>query len=465
MTESKSNELEKNRSLKTIFSFSLQSFGMACAFSYLTSFAFAFWETEVGLPVLFVTIAFNIYGLWDGINDPLIGYYSDKPHKYTKRWGRRFPLILIGNIPITLLLILLFTPPEVNPVENALLLFFWLTIFLCLMEFFGSLAYVNSGSLYPQKFRTDRDRRYATSLNLVVGVLILLIGMIIPPLFIEYGNKESYLVSPIIFLIIAFPFILMGIPGIREDKEMIERVLNTTEKRKEVTFLTQAKHLIKDRNFLASIAIYLPLNALATLALGSIYYFVRYVLELDASYMTIILLSFLLGQVVAIPFWSWIAGKIGFLKVIYITVIGAIIAFFPIMWINTVLFAMIVAFITSFFTMGFDCVDEPLFGYLIDDAVIKEGFHTEGIYYGVRMFILRVEIPLSATIIGVTHVLTGFDPSLPTQTALAKWGIRAHMALAPIILMCVGLVIFKLLWNLNNEVIEENKKKLDTLKL
>jgi len=49
-------------------------------------------------------------GVWDAINDPIIGVWSDRVHT---RWGRRRPFFLIGAIPYAILFVLLFLVPPI----------------------------------------------------------------------------------------------------------------------------------------------------------------------------------------------------------------------------------------------------------------------------------------------------------------------------------------------------------------
>jgi len=42
---------------------------------------FYFWEVEVGLSVLYVGLAMVIFAIWNMINDPLLGYLTDRPLK------------------------------------------------------------------------------------------------------------------------------------------------------------------------------------------------------------------------------------------------------------------------------------------------------------------------------------------------------------------------------------------------
>ncbi|MEX2683338.1 MAG: MFS transporter [Candidatus Sigynarchaeota archaeon] len=80
----------------------------------LTAFSvrvYAFYENEVLLPNIFLATAFVIYGIWNMFNDPLVGYISDRPTRFTARWGRRFPWFMCTAIPCAVAFTFIFTPP------------------------------------------------------------------------------------------------------------------------------------------------------------------------------------------------------------------------------------------------------------------------------------------------------------------------------------------------------------------
>jgi len=89
---------------------------------------FFFYERELHLDPVLAMIGYIIFALWNAVNDPLIGYLTDRPFKFTKKWGRRFPWVYIGGIPWIISYILIFTPPVVNPEEGM-----WI-IFTCILR-------------------------------------------------------------------------------------------------------------------------------------------------------------------------------------------------------------------------------------------------------------------------------------------------------------------------------------------
>ncbi|MHA2399540.1 MAG: MFS transporter, partial [Promethearchaeota archaeon] len=87
-----------------------------------------FYEVEMQLPVIFVTVAYVIFAIWNMVNDPLLGYLTDKPLKWTRKWGLRAPWVVLSSGPMLLLFIFIWTPPTGS--NMALFLYFLLTTFL-----------------------------------------------------------------------------------------------------------------------------------------------------------------------------------------------------------------------------------------------------------------------------------------------------------------------------------------------
>jgi Na+/melibiose symporter-like transporter len=68
-------------------------------------FFFAFFLTDIAhLKPLFVAPILLIGGVWDAINDPLVGVLVDRVRS---RWGRRRPFFLFGALPYAFFFVML----------------------------------------------------------------------------------------------------------------------------------------------------------------------------------------------------------------------------------------------------------------------------------------------------------------------------------------------------------------------
>src|SRR5512140_335901 len=80
----------------------------------ILSVYFALYLTEViGLMPAVAALAIFIGSTWDYINDPIVGYITDRTRT---RWGRRRPFLLFGALPFALTFVLLWWRPPFTSV-------------------------------------------------------------------------------------------------------------------------------------------------------------------------------------------------------------------------------------------------------------------------------------------------------------------------------------------------------------
>ena len=87
---------------------------------------FFFYETEVGLNVWLIALATTFFAIWDAVNDPFLGYLTDRPNRFWKRYGKRLPFVILAGIPAILGIAFLLSPPNVDPVDGAWIYFAWM---------------------------------------------------------------------------------------------------------------------------------------------------------------------------------------------------------------------------------------------------------------------------------------------------------------------------------------------------
>ncbi|MCK9599578.1 MAG: MFS transporter, partial [Sphaerochaeta sp.] len=168
------------------------------------SIVFMFYETEVGLSGAYAALATVIYSVWNAVNDPIIGYMTNKTAPLSKKFGRRFVWIMGGLVLCSLAFIMIFSvPASWDAKKQPLPVFLWMVITICLYDGLYSLWEVNYQSLYPDKFRTDKERTTTAAIGTGIGVLGIAAGFIIPPLFFSYGVRASYQVCAIVIAAIS----------------------------------------------------------------------------------------------------------------------------------------------------------------------------------------------------------------------------------------------------------------------
>ena len=450
---------------------SMASYGCAKALNEFfnmafMAFGFFFYETEIGLNVWYVGLGFIVFAIWNAINDPLVGYLTDRPFKFTRKWGRRFPWIMFGGTCWILSYILIFIPPNVNPQSGAWIIFLWLISATCIYDLFASIFFVNFAALFPDKFRSVEERRKVNAIATPIGILGIVTGGIVPPLFITFGDVNSYIIQAGMMIIIALVILALSIPGCRDEKVIVERYLTTFETRKveEESFFKSLKIAMKQKSFVYFIFVYLGYQTTTTLMQTSVSYVIRFILKLPATAMIFIMLALLVGAVISIPLWIKFANKTNDNRKVIMTAGSLmVIATIPLIFLNNYIAIIIAMFIWGLCFGGYWVMLAPVLADVIDESVVRTGKREEGVYNGFQQFFGRLSFLFSALSIAIVHTITGFKEGAgpEAQPPLAIIGIHIHFGLIPLLFMLVSVI---LLWKGYDLVPEKVKAHQERIK-
>lgn len=431
---------------------------------------FKFYETEIGLSAGYAAIATILYSLWNAVNDPLIGYITNRKAPLSKILGRRFPWIVIGLLSSAISFVLIFSVPEswrMQASSRPLPVFLWMVLTICLFDGCYSLWEVNYQSVYPDKFRSQAIRTKAAAISTAVGVLGVAAGFVIPPLFFSYGDVGSYLTSGWVVAAVTVGGILLLIPGIHETKAMIARFTRHQEQLREEpkqqhSFIPSMKRALRHRDLLAFIILLFLYQSGAMCMTSSVHYVGDYILNVPSSGTTMIFAGMLIGTLVSIPGWALLAKRIGNnQRMLLITALVMSIFSFPMTFIDTILGFTIWMALWGLGFGGFWTFMGPAMADIVDSIVVKDKRRDDGVLMGIRAFFMRFSYASQAVVFWLVHTLTNFN-SDPTSPA-AKLGISLHMAAIPSLFFLLGAIVFYRMNTLDPQKIEENKRILATL--
>ncbi|MFW9950492.1 MAG: MFS transporter, partial [Candidatus Thorarchaeota archaeon] len=379
------------------------------------AYVFFFYERVVGLNVWYTSTGYIIFAIWNAFNDPLVGYLTDRPFRFTKKWGRRLPWVLIGGIPWILSYLLIFTPPVVDPVDDALILFVWIVTMTCLYDTFASIYGTNFYAIFPDKFRESSERRTASILSTLIGALGTAFGAIIPSLFIVWNQRDTYVLQAGVVVIICMMALALAIPGSREDRERIDCYIEKCEEGMErKPFFKEFRNILKHKNFMAYIISFMFYQTLVAIMIGSIPYVAESVLNVEAENVTLIMAFLLIGMFISMPIWGKIADKTdNDRKTMIIAASVLTIGTFPLFFITDYVIMIIFIFIWGFCEGGYWVMLSPVFSNTIDESVVLTGRRSEGTYQGFQTFVSRAALVFQALTFSIVHTLTNFDPGIP----------------------------------------------------
>ncbi|MBD3255200.1 MAG: MFS transporter [Candidatus Lokiarchaeota archaeon] len=433
-------------------------------------FLFFYYEAVLGLNAWLIFLALSIWTVYDAINDPLIGYLVDTNTKLTKRFGRRFPWIVIGIVPWCLSLFLVYTAPDINAATNPWPIFFWLLISLIIFDTFGTLVNVNIQALRPDLFRTEDERRKLSSFYMPIDMIAIALGLLLPPLFLGGGTgREAFAFMGAMIAVIAIVSAILFIPGAREDKVVIERYY--TEEYERMSFFKGMKEVIKQKSFITYFIMLTCFLSATNLLLGNAIYLTTFVIQADPDTVTIIFAIFLLGALVSVPFWIKLLKIMqNNKKLITIGGISISIMLFPISFFVTLVDLLIMMFILGF-CLGsmWAFIYTIIQANVVDDYVVRTKKNQKAILIGVSVFLQRLAATIDELLIAVVHEMTGFVAGQATYSELASatadialvlWGIRLLSGVIPGLIMLLGTLIFWKYYPLTQDIVIKNKEEL-----
>lgn len=440
---------------------------------------FYFFETELRVSGLFVSLATVIYSIWNAVNDPLIGYSTGKDRKITRKYGKRFPWICIGLVLCIIAFIIIFAVPSVFlPVgkeqvnSKSPLIFAWMVVFVCLYDFCYSLWEVNYQAVFPDKFRGGDERRKAATIGTVIGVFGIALGSVVPPLFYKYGQPQTFLKSAIIISAIAFVGSILIRSGVRETPEMRQRYeekLNKEKDEKGPGFVKCLINSVKYREFRAYVLLIFFYQSACMCMTGSVNYVARGVLGFEnGSATTPIFAGMLIGALISIFAWSAIGKKFknNNQKLLVITSIFMSVASASMIFANSKLGFAAGMFAWGIGFGGFWTFMNPAMADVVDSVVVKENRRDDGILLGIKAFFSRLSYASQAVVFWLCHKLTNYNPSINgKQEALARLGIKLHISLVPALFFLVGGLVFAAVNTLTPKSVEDNKKRLKELNI
>ena len=436
---------------------------------------FFYFEIEIGLKTWMVTIALVIYSFWNAINDPVVGFLTEKPTILSSKLGRRFPWIIFGALIWVFSFVLIFYVPQgIRGNDGAV--FAWLVVTICLYDTLYSVWEVNYQSTFIDKFRSHSARNRAASIAIAIGVLGIAAGALLPTFIVEYSifeptyidNSFTFITNGWVFSITGFILIFSMIPGVKETPKMIERYIKSVESDEpKEGFFTQLRNAFTHRNFVAFILLYFFYQAAAMSLTGSIHYVGKYFLG-NVNKTTLIFAGMLVGALVSIPLWFyWIKKVKDNQKMITIAALSIAVCFIPLIFLRTQIGFIIAMVFWGMSFGGFWLIMTPAMADSIDEIVVKTGKRNDGIFLGFRAFFGRLSYAVQAVSFWAIHELTGLDTTTEgaTQTSIALWGINFHTGLVPGILVLIGAIVFWRLNTLNKDKVAKIKTQLTEMDL
>lgn len=438
--------------VKETLAYGIANAGQCFGYNIIAGSYLSLFFTKVfGVPPEAVAAMMLFLGLWDTINDPLMGSIIDRTRT---RYGKLRPYLLIVPIPLGLATIMLFAGPALlgdKTEDIAKIIYMFITYFI--WELFYTLGDVPFWGMSAAISPSPSDRtRVISSARFISGLIGGLSTTILVVLMDLSNNGTIPLSLSQVFLLMAIisgtlGMALFSLSGICTKERVVQTI-------KEPSILDGFKALIKNKPLLLIVIG----NVLAAISgIGGFFqaYYYSEVVEMNSLTLIIGLPGTILGFVTYLLIPK-IKQKFDNRQIIFLNgfarlIMGTLVFIFGMkaftnLWVVVPLL-MIQNLLFSFFNTINMVIPTEMIGDTIDYMEWKTGERNEGVSFSVLTFVGKLTGSISGTIgnallpvIGLSFVTMGTETvtvKAYEQTDLLIWGM---FTLAPAILGLLPLI-------------------------
>ena len=415
-----------------------------------------YYEVELGLSIALVGLSFVIYAVWNMINDPLVGFLTDKPMRWSKKYGLRAPWIFLsGILLIASYYFLYWIPIDVGDVKsNPWPLFWYMVIITCIFDTFYSIFYCHYLGGFGNIFRSKDERRKG---SMTMGLVALFSGIFLRIVIIAnvivYGDPSSFVRAALLSVVICVILLIILIPGIHETELVKKRYLQIYEflETQKMPYFKLIKLTFKQKNFVTFLIALTLFSSAQVLNLASELYMLREVLGLDISVMAILGIVVLIAIFPSVIAWSYIAKKIGYANVWIMNLIMLVFVYSGNLWVTTLTQLIFIYGLAGVAMGAYASVIFAIMADTNDEVVVAAGRHVEATLMGIRTFFIRASYILTGVIVAGVHIATGYVAGASTQTPLAIVGIRIHAGGFPALFCLIAAIFMIKFYDLKGE--------------
>ena len=408
----------------------------------LIAFSFLIFLTEVaGIDPLAAGTVLLIGKVWDAVNDPMVGWLSDR---IQTPWGRRYPWILLSALPFGVTFALMWLVPSGNPT----FLFWYYVVTSVLFQIFFTTANLPYSTLTAELSRDYDERTDLTSFRLSFSLLGAISGLalglwitsVIQNVRLQYlalgGVAALFSILPLVVCVFG------TYPHARKLQAIAaESSLPDSESEPEIPFLDQLLIVLSNVPFLYVIGIYLCAWLALQITASIIPFYSTLWMGLDNYFLPAILV-----QGTAIPMMlpcNLISRRIGkkglFYMGIGVWLIVQIGLFFLQPGQTGLLYFLCV--VASFGVATAYIVPWAMLPDVIELDELQTGKRREGVFYAFMSLLQKIGLAGGLFLVGAALRWSGFVSEAPSQPASALFAIRMFMGPVPLVLLIGGLVV------------------------
>ncbi|MDZ8188872.1 MAG: MFS transporter [Nostoc sp. ChiSLP02] len=449
--DGRGNTVSQKLDLKTKLAYGAGDLGPAITANISVFFLLVFFTNVAGIPAGLAGSILMIGKIWDGVNDPVVGFLTDKTK--SRRWGRRLPWMFYGAIPFGIFFFLQWIVPQFSADKsNNVWPLFWYYVAIGVMsQAFYTVVNLPYTAMTPELTQDYDERTSLNSFRFTFSIGGSILSLILTQVVFSQvsDRQQQYLVLAAICTIISILGLYCCVFGVRDRILAFEAKRIETEEPASLPFLEQLKIVFSNRPFLFVIGIYLFSWLGVQVTASIIPYFVVNCMRLKESDVPSLMIAVQGTALLMLFVWGELSKKVG-KKVVYFLGMS--------MWIiaGAGLFFLQPGHPVLMYFMAVMAGIGVSTAYLIPWSMIPDvieldelqtGQRREGIFYGFMVLLQKFGLAFGLFLVGNALQASGFkegvvgQTTLPIQPESALLAIRIAIGPIPTICLICGLVL------------------------
>ncbi len=435
---------------KTKLAYGAGDLGPAITANISIFFLLVFFTNVAGIPVGLAGSILMIGKIWDAVNDPIVGVMTDKTKS---RWGRRLPWLLYGAIPFGIFFFLQWIVPPFSADDstNDWWLFWYYVAIGVISQVFYTVVNLPYTAMTAELTQDYDERTSLNSFRFAFSIGGSIVSLIVAKVIFDQiaDREQQYIVLAAICGVIAVLGLYWCVWGVRDRALAFEAKRTQTEEPASIPLREQLKIVFSNRPFLFVIGIYLFSWLAVQITASIIPYFAVNWMRLKESDVPTVLIGVQGTALLMLFVWSTLSKRLGKKAVYFMGMSLWIIAqgglFFLQPGQNTLMY--ILAVMAGFGVSTAYLVPWSMMPDVIELDELQTGQRREGIFYGFMVLLQKFGLAFGLFVVGIALEASGFQESVPGQTALptqpdsALLAIRLAIGPLPTICLICGLFL------------------------
>jgi GPH family glycoside/pentoside/hexuronide:cation symporter len=384
--------------------------------------------------------------VWDAVNDPIVGYLSDRTQT---RWGRRYPWMTLGAIPFGLTFFIMWLVPGFSS-DTAK--FWYYVLVSVLFQVFFTVVNLPYTTLTAELSKDYDERTELTAFRLASSlfgaIAALALGLVVSQTIEDI--RQQYLVLGGLCSILSVVPLLWCVGGTYP--YAVERHAlqpNTQGDDTQLSFLQQLKIVFSNRPFLYVVGIYLFAWLALQITASIIPFYATFWMQLDTYFIAALLVQ---GTAIFMMFFvNQISKRRGKQETFYIGIglwlVVQICLYFLQPGQTALLYGLCIG--ASFGVATAYVVPWAMLPDVIELDELRTGQRREGIFYSFMTLLQKIGLAGGLFLVGIALEASGFiseeasctATQVVTQPQSALTAIRLFMGPMPMVLLICAIIL------------------------